>query len=117
MNVQVWSNPNDPRLGDYVRTRRFGYEGRVTGVHHGCPESEDWFAGQMPPLPASDYTDVHWVSVLVNGGGGVVVPVTDAEVVEPFPFTHRDVDLYFREDEFTTWPALAKAKVYGQEEE
>lgn len=113
-DIQVWSRPEDPRLGDYVRTKRLHFEGRVTDKYYSCPESKTWFNGQHG-LEPSDFTSVHWVEILVNGGGGIVVPVADCEVVEPFPFTHRDVDMYFREDEFTTWPKLARERVYNLE--
>ena len=33
-------------LGDFVNDAHYDRRGRVTAVHHGCPENAAWLAGQ-----------------------------------------------------------------------
>lgn len=88
-------------LGDYVETIPFGYRGRVTKVHHWCPESDGWLAGQtgLGPDPMQ-FKKNRWISILVHGGGSVVFP-DDPEFimhVEPFDLDNLWADEYFREN-------------------
>lgn len=90
------SGPSTIVLGDYVETDNHGHRGRVTQVHHWCPESAAWLAGQTIPVPR-DLRDRRWISVLCEPAGAVVVPMSLAKVVDPFPFTNPYADTYFRE--------------------
>lgn len=86
----------EPRLGDYVQTRRFGSRGRVTKLHWSCPESEEWQSIQTGLAP-EQFTQERWASILCQPAGAVVVPFSDVEVVEPFPFTNPYAADYFRD--------------------
>lgn len=87
-------------LCDYVRTTKYGYEGRVTAIHHECPEGAAWRMGQEIPITPKELNE-RWVSVLQNNGsnraGAVVVPESDCTVVEPFEFGNLWADYYFRD--------------------
>ena len=89
-----------PVLGDWVETSTFGYIGRVYAIHHHCPEDEAWLAGQMIPIPA-ELVDRPWVSVMVDGGGAVVVPISLCRVLDDHPtrLRHWSAGLYFREED------------------
>jgi len=72
-------------LGDYVRSRRHGYRGRVTEVHLlGCPESRSWFDEQRPALDPALYDAGVWLAVLLEIEGAVLLPAIDAELVPAF---------------------------------
>jgi len=80
-------------LGDYVRDD-YDRLGRVTAIHHECPESDVWLALQEKPRRKEG----RWVSVLVHGGGSVTMPDDAAQRVEPFDFENPWSDFYFTED-------------------
>lgn len=86
-------------LGDWVRCDRHGYIGRVTAIHHQCPESPAWIAGQDIPVTAEQRDGV-WVSVLVDHGGSVVMPIDTVEplAVHPPLLNNRWADFYFRDE-------------------
>lgn len=88
-----------PVLGDWVRTTTYGYVGRVYAIHDRCPETEEWLDGQMIPIP-EELVDLPWCSVLVDGGGAVVVPISLCSVLDDHPksIRHWCADLYFREE-------------------
>ena len=88
-----------PVLGDWVRTTDYGYVGRVYALHHYCPEDERWLAAQMIPIPEA-LVNKPWCSVLVDGGGAVVVPISLCSVLDDHPkrIRHWGADLYFREE-------------------
>lgn len=83
-----------PYLGDYVRTKRHGHTGRVTDVHHYCPEDAAWQRGQEPPLPKG-VVDGKWVSILCRDGGAVVTFADDCETIEPFVLNNTYEAMYF----------------------
>jgi hypothetical protein len=85
-----------PRLGDYVRTRRYRHLGRVTALHFSCPHGNVWRRQQVGIRP-EQFTNEYWVDILVHDGGAVCVPISDVVVVEPFHFEHRFADMYFRD--------------------
>ena len=88
-------NKTGVKLGSYVRTRKYGYTGRVTQVHlSGCPQGPAWQMGQSIPLTPEEIEGV-WFSVLVQPAGAVVVSASDVEKVEPFEFTNPWADEYF----------------------
>jgi hypothetical protein len=84
-----------PHVGDYVRTKRHGHTGRVTAVHHYCPEGAAWQMGQEPPLPEG-VADGKWVSILCpNDGGAIVTFADDCELIEPFVLNNMYEAMYF----------------------
>lgn len=85
-------------LGQYVRTTRHGYTGRVVQRHYSCPETADWIASQSLPL-TPEQVDGPWVSILVHDGGAIVTPEDSVEVIPRFVFRHRDRDDYFPADD------------------
>lgn len=90
-------------LGDYVHTMTHDYRGRVTDLHFGCPEGRAWIMGQEVPIRDEALDSLYpWLTVLVHGGGAVVVPAYDIELTEPFEFVNPWADHY--------WP-----REYGQE--
>lgn len=115
-------NENTQRtpLGAHVRTtpgsRAAADEltGRVTEVHaYGCPESDAWLRGQrlLGDDPAR-FADARWISVLVHGGGAVVLPDLPAYVERVEPFTLDNlyaVDYFPADDVAATWPPLRYA--------
>ena len=85
---------NNGFLGDYVTTPH--YRGRVHDAHFGCPEGALWLAGQThlgadPTL----FKDCRWVSILVSGGGAIVVPEQFVTVIKPFDLDNDSEGLYF----------------------
>jgi hypothetical protein len=88
-----------PVLGDWVRTTDYGHVGRVYAIHHYCPENKRWLACQTIPVPA-ELVRKPWCSVLVHGGGAVVVPIGLCSVLDDHPkrIRHPGADLYFREE-------------------
>lgn len=89
-----------PVLGDWVRTSEYGYVGRVHAIHHYCPQSEDWLAMQAIPVP-EELVGRPWCSVLVDGGGSVVVPISKCSVLDEHPrkLRHWNAGMYFRDEE------------------
>ncbi len=85
-------------LGDYVQENRYGRRGRITQIHFQCPQGAAWQMGQEIPLTDEEINS-RWVSILVDGGGAMVTPMTDCEIVEPFDFTNLWEDFYFRVDQ------------------
>ena len=85
-----------PVLGDWVQTADYGYVGRVYAMHHYCPQDEDWLACPQLPVP-EDLLGQPWVSVLVDGGGAVVVPISRCRVLDDHPerLRHWSAGLYF----------------------
>lgn len=85
-------------LGDFVSTNGGLYTGRVHKVHLACPESNAWLAGQQllgdNPM---QYRLGRWVSVLVHGGGAVVVPDLDefVQTIGSFVLENKWADIYF----------------------
>lgn len=83
-----------PVLGDYVETSTYGYRGRVTDMHHRCPQGEAWLVGQRDQS-VREHVEEPWVSILVHNGGAVVVPRATTRVVAPFPFVNDFAKFYF----------------------
>lgn len=79
-------------LGDFVSDAHYRRRGRVTAVHHGCPEDAGWLDGQERPAPA----DGRWLSVLVDGGGSVAVHESALTREEPFPLDNLWADFYWK---------------------
>lgn len=87
-----------PALGDWVRDQ-YGRTGRVTAIHHDCPEGSRWIAGQSIPVTAEQLASP-WVSILLHGGGSVVQPIDTIAVMDASPGQQLDnlwTDFYFRE--------------------
>jgi heat shock protein HspQ len=73
-------------LGDYVKTKRHGHEGRINGKHcnfHETTESDSWFARQSIPIP-EEAKDEPWYSILCKNGGAALIHEADLTKVEPF---------------------------------
>lgn len=84
-------------FGDYVVVNnRNGHFGRVTEIHPKCPQGRDWIEGPRAPVTAAQVA-APWVSILVRGGGAVVVPMSDCEVIEPFDMHNRFTKTYWPE--------------------
>jgi hypothetical protein len=95
MDADAATSPRPARLGDYVRTARFGLIGRVTAVHPwGCPQEEKSWRDEQILLRDGDF-DGPWVSILVHPAGAVIVPEWDAIVVTPFPYANPHAARYF----------------------
>lgn len=95
--------------GTFVQTRNHGHRGIVYETHRGCPEGAAWCAGQSVPIrPEALAPDYPWHSILVDGGGAVVVADYDIEVVEPFQVTNRYLSDHFPDGLPTTNPQPAE---------
>lgn len=73
-----------PVLRAKVRTKRHGHVGVIYRIDHlfaQTGESNAWFDQQQPPMDPA-LKNEHWVHILTDGGGAVVVPVSDVEVIE-----------------------------------
>lgn len=70
-----------PQLGDWVRDQ-YGRIGQVYTIHSRCPESDSWLNRQERPVTTAQINSP-WVSILVDGGGSCVQPVSTVEVIEP----------------------------------
>ena len=93
--MSITLNKAGVHLGDFVRTHKYGYTGRVTQVHlEGCPEGAAWQMGQVPALEPGE-ADEPWYSVLVEPAGSVVVSARDIEKAEPFEFHNPWAAEYF----------------------
>jgi hypothetical protein len=70
----------------------------VYAIHHRCPESDEWLTGQMIAVP-EELVKKPWCSVLVDGGGAVVVPISLCILLDDHPknIHHWGAGLYFRE--------------------
>lgn len=103
---------NDPSgkpivLGAYVRDNGYGRVGRVTDIdfsfgltsqaRNSSDGGEAWLAGQFIPV-SDEQRRGRWISILVHGGGSILVPADRVEVVDPFPFVNDMAALYFGED-------------------
>ncbi len=88
-----------PVLGDWVRARH-GIVGRVDAIHHRCPESEEWMAMQLIPITDEQKNGL-WVSVLCDGGGAVVNPIDDVEVLDESGRMLRNLyaSMYFQQED------------------
>lgn len=88
-------------LGDFVETLDSeARRGRIYDCHFMCPESDFWLRGQT--LLGSDpmrWKPCRWVSVLVEGGGAIVVPEQLVRVIEPFPLDNDNWGLYWPQSE------------------
>lgn len=104
MNLPIKHDMNPPatvaRLGDWVRTTAHGHVGRVTEIHHWCPEDDDWIDAQAVPVTDEQLAD-RWVSVLVHGGGAIVAPIHTAVVLDEHPeqLDNTYAAVYFRTDQ------------------
>jgi hypothetical protein len=83
-------------LGDFVKTTKHRYTGRVYMIHHSCPQDGAWIAGQTVPV-TDDERNEHWVSILVHPSGSIVTPMSDCTVIDPFEFHNPWADMYFRD--------------------
>lgn len=95
-DAELGEDTDEPKLGDYVETQVYGHRGRVTQVHHSCPQGAAWLMGQSDPR-VREHKDGHWVSILVHDGGAVVLPSSLVDVVEPFEFRNDYASMYFRD--------------------
>lgn len=101
MVTNAWAEshyrPELPKLGDHVETTgTHKYRGRVTQIHHFCPESDAWLACQTDTSVRTRKDDP-WASILVHQGGAVVIPFEYVKVVEPFDFDNEYGLFYFRD--------------------
>ncbi len=87
-------------LGDWVIGLNYGHVGRVCAKYHnfaGTNATQEWLDHQEMPIPDS-FLDKPWYSILVHGGGAVLIAEDDLEVIQP-----RDsldniwADHYFRD--------------------
>lgn len=123
---------NDPSgkpivLGAYVRDNGYGRVGRVTDIdfsfgltsqaRNSSDGGEAWLAGQFIPV-SDEQRRGRWISILVHGGGSILVPADRVEVVDPFPFVNDMAALYFGEDpevEVTRSSDLTQLRLLGGE--
>lgn len=96
-----YGNPDGLHLGDHVEDH-YGRKGRITDLHHSCPQDEEWIRLQARPVTAAERKE-RWASILVDGGGAVVVAASRLTKVEPFDLDNGYAESYF-----------ADAKVEGQ---
>jgi hypothetical protein len=90
-----------PVLGDWVQAENYGYIGRVTEIHHWCPEGPAWIQGQSIPV-TEEQVNGRWVSILIQGGGAAVQPISTVRVLDEteVPATALDnlwAEVYFRD--------------------
>lgn len=86
-------------LGSYVNVPQYGYLGRVKDKYHWfgeTPEDEEWLDMQRPPI-VEDEVHGPWVSILVDGGGSVLFPLSRVEPTEPFELRNPFASFYFGE--------------------
>lgn len=86
-------------LGDYVKTPKHGFRGRVNDVHHCCPETDMWLEGQANlGVDPFQYRNVRWISILVDGGGSIATPDLPefVEHTDAFELQNSWADEYFR---------------------
>jgi len=84
-------------LGSYVKTAPHGYEGRVTAKHDNFSrtnEDEDWLAMQNIPITEEQKNGI-WYSILCRGGGSILVPENNVEIVEPFELNNDYWEKYY----------------------
>lgn len=114
-----WQAPQDVALGDWVRTKPYGYLGRVFKVHpgypagQGCPQDDEWLDGQSHPVKEFKYA--RWVSILVHGEGSVVFPDALVERISDHPATldNRYANQYFRQEEESVMKQTHYAMIVG----
>ena len=86
------------KLGDYVQTERYGYQGRVCAKHHSFKDTgltQDWFDSQQISFRGSSVNE-SWYSILVRDGGSVLVPEKSiTEMLEPFELNNPWESYYF----------------------
>jgi len=88
-------------LGEYVVTGKYGYRGRVTGIHSSFSrtgESERWLDGQEIPVTKEE-REGKWYSVLCKDGGSVLVSERDIVAKEePYDLNNVWEDEYFEKN-------------------
>lgn len=86
------------KLGDYVMTTEGSYFiGRVKALHIFFSESGEnmsWFNEQKAKW-SKETLSKPWVSILVNGGGCVLFPISAVKKTLPFDFENTWSDFYF----------------------
>lgn len=78
LNDERPMNPQ-AKLGNAVVTKRHRTSGIVYQVHHNFAhtnENMDWFRNQRPAIDTNELRKP-WVSILVDGGGSILVPMSD----------------------------------------
>ena len=85
-----------PLYGDFVRSEQYGYEGRIYGIGYMTdPRGVAWMDIQSIPFTATQRREP-FVSILVNTGGSVQVPLSLIKRIKPIKdFHHRDMAVYF----------------------
>lgn len=83
-------------LGSYVDRVSMQMRGRVTSVHFSCPEDDEWVALQSIPIrPEALQVPYVWFTVLVDGGGAVVLPAYDVTPRGAFMLDNAYASEYF----------------------
>jgi hypothetical protein len=86
------------KLGDYVQTERYGYQGRICAKHHSFKDTnktQEWFDSQQIPFHPSTVNE-SWYSILVKNGGSVTEPEQSiTEILEPFELNNVWESYYF----------------------
>lgn len=82
------------KVGDFVKTSRYGYEGRVIEVSKLSSSDMSWVRSQAIPYTSEDKA-ADQISILVNGGGSITAPATSCTPVVIDGFSHPYHDQYF----------------------
>jgi len=81
-------------LGDYVDAPH-GMTGRVTKIHHQCPEDKGWIGMQSPAYSQQELARERWVSVLVHNGGSICVTENRLRMCKKFKLNNSWAGFYF----------------------
>lgn len=85
------------KVGDYVRTTRHGYMGRVYKFERLGPDAADWIRGQTIPLTLEQCLG-EFVGILVHDGGAVLMPIDSCVKIPAIKgFKHHTAKNYFED--------------------
>jgi hypothetical protein len=91
----------DFKLGDFVRSRKSGVQGRIFRKYHFFKETSqtmEWFASQAGGYPLSTLEEP-WCEILCHNEGVLLLPVGDLEPsqLSAGEFINRNNSFYFRD--------------------
>jgi len=76
------------QVGDWVKSSRYDYEGRVWCVEVLGEDAQDWIDAQNIPITAKERHQP-FVSILLHEFGSVCVPMSSCTKIDPIKnFTH-----------------------------
>jgi len=80
-----------PKLGSWVSTKNYGYTGLITSLSIAGDSDDEWFDSQSIPVTEEQRNGI-WVSVLVHGGGAVLVALDEVTEIAPIEGFHHSGD-------------------------